>query len=100
MDAGSTLAWLVANSQEFAFYCCVGLLEWLIAGRRSSAMVDGEVGTATVLVLIECLLGWYVIDMFMPGAAQANWPVAVGTSVGAAAGISIETRRRRAKIRK
>ena len=78
---------------EILMYFAIGFVEWVISARRFSAQMDFEMCMAPMLVLIEGLLAWFVIDRFI---ASRDWTIVVCTAAGGALGIWVEMKRRKA----
>lgn len=73
-------------------YLGIGYLEWWLAARRLSAMMDLQIYLAPILVVIESLVGYYVINRFI---IDNDWVIVVSASVGAGFGIYVELLRRK-----
>jgi len=79
---------------DILLYAGIGFLEWWLALRRFSAMLDLEIYLAPVLVIIESLLGYYVINRFI---VDNDWMIVVSVSIGAGLGTYVELLRRKKK---
>jgi hypothetical protein len=77
---------------DILLYGAIGFGEWWLAIRRLSAMIDLQIYLAPALVIIESLLGYYVINRFI---TDNDWVIVVSASVGAGLGTYVELLRRK-----
>ena len=78
---------------KILMYVSIGIIEWKIAGRRFSAQMDFEMYMGPILVVVEGLLAWFVIDQFM---TTHDIVIIISTSIGGGIGLYIEMLRRKA----
>lgn len=71
-------------------YFAVGLLEWFLASQRTWSISQGEGVKASLWVLVENLIGFWVLFQFVQNVN--NWPMAIAYSVGASLGTLLNMR--------
>jgi hypothetical protein len=77
---------------DILLYTGIGFLEWFLAMRRFSAMLDLKIYFAPMLVVTESVVGYFVINRFI---VSNDWSIVLSASMGAGLGTYVELRRRK-----
>jgi hypothetical protein len=72
-----------ATMMNLLLFCVIGIIEWVLALKRTLACARGEKITLIIIVFLENILSLWVLQYFI---MSNNWYVALAYSLGASIG--------------